>query len=62
MKEYHKINSIFQRDERGRFTKKYSIPEFEYLKDNIWTGTEKVDGTNIRIMINNENIIFACMP
>jgi hypothetical protein len=28
----------------------YSRPEFEYLKDNIWEFTEKVDGTNIRVM------------
>ena len=28
----------------------YALPEFEYLKDNTWTFTEKVDGTNIRII------------
>lgn len=51
MKEYHKIQSIFKRDfETHRFIEdKYSLPEFEYLKDNIWVFTEKVDGTNIRI-------------
>ncbi len=27
----------------------YSTPEIEYLKDNKWIFTEKVDGTNIRI-------------
>lgn len=27
----------------------YSLPEIEYLKDNKWVFTEKVDGTNIRI-------------
>ena len=30
---------------------KWSIPEFEYLADNEWEFTEKVDGTNIRIII-----------
>lgn len=51
MKEYHKIQSIFKRDEKThRFIiGEYSRPEFEYLKDNIWEFTEKVDGTNIRI-------------
>lgn len=27
----------------------WSLPEFAYLADNAWTGTEKIDGTNIRI-------------
>lgn len=26
------------------------MSEFDYLKDNTWIFTEKVDGTNIRIM------------
>ncbi len=50
MTKYHKIQSIFKRGERGKFTDEYSIPEIEYLKDNRWYWTEKVDGTNIRIM------------
>ena len=50
MNKYHKINSIFKRDEKTRkFTDEYARPEFEYLKNNIWEFTEKVDGTNIRI-------------
>ena len=28
----------------------YSIPEFEFLAGNEWVFTEKVDGTNIRVM------------
>ena len=51
MSIYHKIQSIFKRDEKThKFIEgKYSLPEFEYLKDNIWTFTEKVDGRNTRI-------------
>lgn len=51
MKEYHKIQSIFKRDEKThRFIEgKWSLPEFEYLKDNLWLWTEKIDGTNVRI-------------
>jgi hypothetical protein len=30
----------------------YTCPEFEYLADNLWTWTEKVDGTNIRVGYN----------
>jgi len=51
MKEYHKIQSIYKRDERGKcIVGQWSTPELEYLKDNQWVWTEKVDGTNIRIM------------
>lgn len=51
MKEYHKIQSIFKRDEKTHkfIIGEYSRPEFEYLKNNSWIFTEKVDGTNIRI-------------
>jgi hypothetical protein len=52
MREYHKIDTIFERDMEG--TKKlvegrYRNPLVEYLKDNLWIFTEKVDGTNIRV-------------
>ncbi len=60
MKEYNKINSIFKRDEKThKFTKEYAIPEFEYLKDNVWEFTEKIDGTNIRIMWDNGELRFG---
>ena len=53
MIQYHKINTVFKRDPKTNFKtliiNNYSLPEFEYLKNNIWTFTEKVDGTNIRI-------------
>jgi len=51
MNEYNKIQSIFKRDEKThKFIEgQYSLPEFEYLKDNEWVFTEKIDGTNIRI-------------
>lgn len=51
MIEYPHIDSIFKRDERGRFLfGQYSQPEFEYLRNLTWVGTEKVDGTNIRVI------------
>lgn len=53
MKEYHKIDSVYKRDERGKFLLgEFSRPEFEYLKDNPWLWTEKIDGTNIRVFYN----------
>lgn len=52
MEKYPKIQTVFKRDmaNKGRIIEgSYSLPEFEYLKDNRWVFTEKVDGTNIRI-------------
>jgi len=51
MTEYHKIDSVFKRDQKGNFIEgEWSRPEFDYLQDNPWVWTEKIDGTNIRIM------------
>jgi hypothetical protein len=48
--EYPKVNSIYKRDQRGRFLiGEWSSPEFGYLRDLPWLWTEKVDGTNIRL-------------
>lgn len=56
MKEYHKINSIYKRDSKGNFTNEFAQPEFEYLFENQWVGTEKIDGTNIRIMWDKDTV------
>jgi len=37
----------------------YTMPEFEYLKDNAWVFTEKVDGTNVRVAWDGEQRIFG---
>lgn len=54
MKPYHKIHSVFKRDpatnHRTLLLDEYARPEFRYLKNNVWIFTEKIDGTNIRIM------------
>lgn len=54
MKEYHKIQTVFLRDpatnHKTLLEGQYSLPEFEYLANNQWVFTEKVDGTNIRVM------------
>lgn len=51
MEKYCKIQSLFKRDmaNRGAFTEEWAVPEFEYLKDNEWLWDEKIDGTNIRV-------------
>jgi len=62
MKEYHKIETLFVRDMEG--TKKliegsYRDEIVEYLKDNKWIFTEKIDGTNIRVHWDGHCVIFG---
>lgn len=61
MNEYHKIQSVFKRDEK---TKKFilndwSTLELEYLKSNIWVWDEKIDGTNIRVGWDKNEVFFS---
>lgn len=62
MKEYHKIETIFQRDTEG--TKKLIEGTFrnetvEFLKDCKWVFTEKIHGTNIRIHWDGHKVSFG---
>lgn len=61
MKEYHKIQTIFKRDMKSNgktlLEGEWTLPEFKYLAKNMWVFTEKVDGTNIRIMYRDDNAI-----
>jgi ATP-dependent RNA circularization protein (DNA/RNA ligase family) len=63
MKTYHKIQTVFLRDPKTNYKTllegNWAAPEFNYLKDNEWICTEKIDGTNIRVMWDGENISFA---
>ena len=61
--KYHKINSIYKRDMTKRHAPfligEWAEPEFDYLQNNQWEFTEKIDGTNIRVMFDGENIVFG---
>jgi hypothetical protein len=61
MKEYHKIQTVFKRDpatnHKMLLMGDWSLPEFGYLAMNEWVFTEKVDGTNIRIMVSEKGKI-----
>ena len=54
MNEYPKIPTLFKRDPDTKFRTlikdSYATPELDYLRFNQWLLTEKVDGTNIRVM------------
>ncbi|MBL0742039.1 RNA ligase family protein [Chryseolinea lacunae] len=63
MKEYHKIQTVFLRTPESNFKTlmegHWALPEFELLKDIQWTWTEKIDGTNIRVLWNSDTVEFG---
>ncbi|GAK56201.1 hypothetical protein U27_03163 [Candidatus Vecturithrix granuli] len=63
MAAYHKIQTVFLRDPAAHYATvlegQFVTPEFEYLKQNTWMFTEKVDGTNIQVQWNRESVEFA---
>ena len=62
MIEYNKIDTLYKRDMEG--TKRllegeFRDPTVEFLKDNIWQFTEKIDGTNIRVHWDGHKVQFG---
>lgn len=61
--EYHKIQTMFKRDMTSKHKTllegRWTLPEFEYLAGNVWAFTEKVDGTNIRVIFKDGGITFG---
>ena len=61
MKEYIKIKTLWGREDarpHNMILGKFAEPEFELLKDVQWTFTEKVDGTNVRVMWDGNRVMF----
>ena len=59
MTQYHKIQTVLKRDPDNNYQViegEYSLPEFEYLADCKWMFTEKIDGTNIRLMWDGSDV------
>ena len=61
--EYHKIQSIYLRDPANNHKTflmgQWSQPEFGLLNDLEWVGTEKIDGTNIRVIWDGVGVRFG---
>ena len=57
-KEYQKIGNVFKFNEKFRTIVGLNEP-YETLKNIIWQGTEKIDGTNVRIHWDGHDIEFA---
>ncbi len=59
MKEHHKIQTVYKRDPATKhktlIADDFSLPEFEFLRNNEWIFTEKVDGTNVRVIFRWRN-------
>ena len=59
MANYIKIETPFERDMEGSkklIEGKWRNETVEFLKDNLWDCTEKIDGTNIRVLWNGHSI------
>jgi len=63
MIKYHKIQTVYLRNPDTKYKTLlegiWAKSEFELLKDIDWICTEKIDGTNIRIMWDGENVRFG---
>lgn len=60
MTEYHKIPGPFWRDPAtNKLTDQWSSPELGYLADLPWNFTEKIDGTNVRIIWDGHRVRYA---
>ena len=60
MSLYHKIKTVHLRDnETHKLTDKFRNKTVELLKDVEWIFTEKIDGTNIRVMWDGYEFSFG---
>ena len=62
MTEYHKIETVFERDITGSkklIEGQYRNSTVAYLKNNFWEWTEKIDGTNIRVHWDGHQVTFG---
>lgn len=63
MEPYPKIQTVWDRDPETSFKRlidrKWARPEFQLLQNAAWLWTEKVDGTNIRVMLADGQVSFG---
>lgn len=63
MERYTKIQTLFERDPETKYSTvlegQFSLDVFRLLKDIEWVGTEKVDGTNTRVMWTEKELRFG---
>lgn len=62
MREYHKIETVFERSTDGDKCLqlgKFRNPTVEFLKDLPWQFTEKLDGTNTRVCWDGHKVSYG---
>lgn len=63
METYHKIKTVLSRDPDNNYKtlldNVWAKSEFEYLQDNGWVFTEKIDGTNVRIHWDGQQVEYS---
>ena len=60
MQEYQKIPSLYKFDSASKkYVEEFFSPYFEYLKDNEWIVSEKVNGTNIRVYYDGHRVSWS---
>lgn len=57
MSEYHKIETLFERDTASFIVDPTKLKSPVLGTINTWDVTEKIDGTNIRIMLSLEGVV-----
>ena len=60
MVEYHKIEGLFKRDKETKklLAGEYRSETIELLKNCEWEFTEKIDGTNVRVVWDGHKVSF----
>ena len=60
---YHKIQSVFKRDPQNAYRTflmgDWADEAFGYLADLQWLATEKIDGTNMRLHIGENDYVIG---
>lgn len=57
--EYHKIETLYERDEKTHKVNPEAIKNPVYSLIKMWQWTEKIDGTNIRIIWRDGKLSFG---
>ena len=59
MKEYQKIDTLYKFDNATKtYTDEFYSPYVEYLRNNKWLSSEKVDGTNVSVQFDGHRVEF----
>ena len=59
MTEYQKIDTLYKFDNATKtYTDEFYSPYVEYLRNNKWLSSEKVDGTNVSVQFDGHRVEF----